>query len=173
MINFLSNILPILVLISHIAFVFLILVLLIKNDLARNIGAWLGKHAIALSFFVSAGAVLWSLFYSNILGFSPCVLCWWQRVFLYPISLITAIGLYKKDEGVMKYVVVLATLSGIIALYQAYANFGGASILPCTAQGGECSRIYVMAFGYITIPVMSLTVSLYLIILSRFKKLYA
>jgi hypothetical protein len=82
-------------------------------------------------------------------------------------------GKIKSDIRVMDYVTPLAVMSAVLALYQSYVYLGGSSLLPCTAEGGDCSKIYVMAFGYITIPVMSLTISVYLIILSWFKKFYA
>lgn len=173
MIDSISNILPGFVLLSHVVFILLVGILFTRTDWSKQIASWVGQRAILLAFLVSIGAVLGSLFYSNILGFSPCVLCWWQRVFLFPVPVILGIALYKKDDEVMKYVLPLAVISGLLALYQSYVYLGGESVLPCTAEGGECSRIYVMAFGYITIPLMSLTISLYLILLSRFKKLYA
>lgn len=173
MINLFSKLLPFGVLFSHIVFVFLVLVILFRPKFFEGYASLIGRHSIKLALLVSLGALLGSLFYSNILGFDPCILCWWQRVLLFPIPLILGVALYTKDNDVMKYVLPLAYISGVLALYQSYVNLGGSSILPCTAEGGECSRVYVMAFGYITIPLMSLTVSLYIILLAKFKKLYA
>lgn len=166
------NSIPVLVLLSHLVLVFLIVALLNRNSWGKQVFYWVNKYLINLALVISLGAVLGSLYYSNVVGFPPCVLCWWQRVLLFPIPLLLIVGKIKKDNNVMQYVVPLALLSAVIALYQSYVYLGGSSILPCTANGGDCSKIYVLAFGYITIPVMSLTVSVYLYILSWYKKLY-
>jgi hypothetical protein len=54
----------------------------------------------------------------------------------------------------------------LISFYQTYSNWTGTSLLPCTASGGECSRIYVLDFGYITIPFMALSVFVYMLVVS-------
>lgn len=166
------KVIPVLVLLSHFGIVFLVVTLLNRNTWGKLAFLWINKYLINLVLVVSLGAVLGSLYYSNVIGFPPCVLCWWQRVLLFPIPLLLVVSKIKRDNNVMQYVVPFAILSAVIALYQSYIYLGGSSILPCTAEGGDCSKIYVMAFGYITIPVMSLTVSVYLYILSWYKKLY-
>ena len=169
----LALILPFVVLVSHFVFVFLLLSLAFRKSWGAKIQEFLGRHAIILAFLVLLVAVLGSLFYSGIVGFEPCVLCWWQRVFLYPSVLILGIALFKKDRKVFDYVVYLVLLSAIIAFYQYYTtSLGGASILTCTDDGGVCSRVYVKAFGYITIELMSLTVSLFVLLFAWANKIY-
>jgi len=158
--------LPYVVLFSHIVFVFLLFSLFFANAWGRNIAYWLGSHAIAFSFLVSLAAVLGSLFYSEIMGFEPCVLCWWQRVLLFPLVIIFGVALWKKNKSAFLYAVPLALAVALIAAYHSYTYLGGRSFLDCTALGGACSKIYVMAFGYITIPFMSLTVALYILLLA-------
>ncbi len=172
MIELVQTLLPYKVLASHILLVLLVLALLSRKGWGRDITEFIGKHALLLGFLVSLGAVSGSLFYSWIVGFEPCILCWWQRVLLFPTALIFLVALIKKDRGVFKYIVPLVTLALIIGLYQAFANMGWGSILPCTAEGGACSKEYVKAFGYITIPVMSITVSLYLLLISWANRIY-
>lgn len=132
----------------------------------------LGKHAILLACLTALVAIIGSLFYSEIMGFEPCSLCWWQRVFLYPLAIIFWVALWKKAESAFLYALPFALASALLAAYQSYISLGGTSILPCTALGGACSKIYVMAFGYITIPMMSLTVSLYILLLAWADKIY-
>ena len=156
-----ANLIPYLVLVSHVVLVILLVSLITKNSLAY----WIGKHAIWLAGLAVLVAVGGSLFYSEIMGFEPCVLCWWQRVFLYPLVIIFGISIWKKINTAFLYAIPLLIMSTLVSAYQSYANLGGASILPCTAAGGACSKVYVMAFGYITIPVMSLTISLFIIML--------
>ena len=172
MIENITLLLPYLTLVSHIVFVILLLSLVFRNFWGREITYWLGRHALILAFLVALTAIIGSLFYSEIVGFEPCVLCWWQRVFLYPTVFIFAVALWRKDRSVFSYVLPLIILGGIIAAYQAQVDFGGSSLLACTDGEGACSKIYVMAFGYITIPTMSLTVSIYILLLAWANKIY-
>lgn len=173
MIALISLGLPYIVLFSHFVFVFLLLALIFRNSWSQSISRWFGKHAVALGFFVALAAVLGSLFYSEMAGFEPCVLCWWQRVFLYPSALILGIAFFKKDKAVFSYVVPLVIISALIAIYQYRSTFlGGASFLSCTNEGGACSKVYVNAFGYITIELMSLTASLFILLFAWAKKIY-
>ncbi|MDQ3089934.1 MAG: disulfide bond formation protein B [bacterium] len=155
-----------LTLFSHILLVGIILSYIFRNSWGRGIVVFLSKNYLLLGFLVSLLAIIGSLSFSNIVGFDPCVLCWWQRVFIYPLPLLFLVALIKKDRGVYKYAIPLSLVGGIIALYHSYINLGGSSILPCTAEGSACAKLYVFEFGYIIIPLMSLTIALYIITLS-------
>lgn len=156
MVSTIQALLPYLVVASDIAMVILFVSLILKNSFAR----WVGKHAVIFGFLAALAAVSGSLFYSNVVGFEPCVLCWWQRLFIYPQLILFLTALKFKDRSVFRYAWRLSFLAAVVAIYHQYVYMGGQSILPCTALGGACSKIYVMAFGYITIPMMSLTISL-------------
>ncbi|MSR87950.1 MAG: disulfide bond formation protein B [Candidatus Zambryskibacteria bacterium] len=164
-----QNLLPYVVVAVQIVLAVLLVSLFLKNKFAK----WVGKYALILGFLVSFTAVSGSLFYSEIVGFEPCVLCWWQRIALYPMPILFLVALLNKDRGVFKYVVPLITLGGIVALYHSYVYWGGASILPCTVMGGACSKNFVYVFGgYINIPAMSLTVIISLLLLAWSNKVY-
>lgn len=165
MTELIKTLIPYLVVASHILLIYLFLALVFRRTWGKKTAGLIGKHSILGGFIVALGAMLGSLFYSNVVGYPPCVLCWWQRVFLYPQVVLFAIALWAKDRAVFKYSAALAGIAGIIALYHSYIYWGGASILPCTALGGACSKIYVYEFGYITIPSMSLSVALYFLLL--------
>lgn len=168
-----QSLIPLLVLASHVVLVFLFLAILFKNSWGREVVAWIGKRSIALGFLVALASMTGSLFYSEIVGFPPCVLCWWQRVFLYPQVILFGMALWKKRSDVFVFSVPLVLLSTIVSFYHQYVYMGGQSLLPCTALGGACSKIYVMAYGYITIPMMSLTAALYLLLLAWYHKTHA
>ncbi|MDP2651198.1 MAG: disulfide bond formation protein B [bacterium] len=172
MIELISTLLPYKILAAQILFVVLVLALIFRKTWGKEVVQFLGKYALVLGLLVSLSAILGSLFYSEIIGFEACVLCWWQRVLLYPMLIIFAIALWKRDRNAFDYIIPLAILAGIIGLYQSYANLGGVSLLSCTAAEGACSKIYVKEFGYITIPMMSLTISLYLLLLAWINKIY-
>ncbi len=169
MILLIQNNLPYLVLVAQIGLVILFVATITR---ARFLNS-LGRHTLWAGFLISLVAVCGSLFYSEIVGFEPCVLCWWQRVFLYPQVILFAIALWRRDRGIFKYSVALALCAGVVALYHSYVYMGGTSLLPCTALGGACSKVYVYAFhGLVTIPSMSLTIVLYLLLLTWINKIY-
>lgn len=172
MLEYITLLLPYAVLASHAGFAFLFLALIFRNSWGKDIARWLGMRATILAFVVSLAAIGGSLFYSEIVGFEPCVLCWWQRVFLYPLVIIFSMALWKKDYAAFFYATPFALFAALIAAYHSYVYLGGTSLLPCTALGGACSKVYVLAFGYITIPFMSLTVSLYVLFLAWADKIY-
>ncbi len=116
------------------------------------------KHAIKLIFAISLGAVLVSLFYSSVAGFDPCFLCWWQRIFMYSICVISGLAVFKKDDSILDYLITLALFGGLIALYHVYLEYGGVAIIPCSADAAaSCTQRFIYEYNYITIPVMSLT----------------
>lgn len=116
-------------------------------------------HAYPLALVVAASAVLASLFYSEIAGFQPCSLCWWQRIFMFPQAAILAMALYERDRRVGDYLILLSGLGAIVAIYHAYLQYGGTPLGSCGTSAGavSCAQVFVRAFGYITMPLMSLT----------------
>lgn len=168
----LASLLPYLVLVSHIVLGLLFLVVIFRHSWGEKAWALLGRNTNLLAFLISIIAIVGSLFYSEIIGFEPCVLCWWQRIFLYPLVIIFGIAIWKKLPGAFLYAVPFALLAVIVAGYHSYASLGGTSILPCLAVGGDCAKVYVRAFGYITMPVMSLTIALYILLLAWADKIY-
>ena len=172
MVENITFLLPYSALLSHAVLVVLFLALLSRHSWGAGLQVFLGKYTTVLACLVSLIAVVGSLFYSEIVGFEPCVLCWWQRIFLYPLLIIFGVAVWKKPTSAFLYAVPLALAAALVSAYQSYVFFGGVSLLSCTALEGACSKIYVMAFGYITLPLMSLTVSLYILLLAWANKIY-
>ncbi len=150
-------------LLAHILFVFCILAFVYRKSWGHEFIRFVHKHALWLGFGVSSVAIIGSLLYSNLIGFPPCTLCWWQRIFIYPQAVLFLVAIIKKDRGIFDYALPLSIAAFLISLYQSYVNLGGTSVLPCTANGGECAKIFVLEYGYITIPLMSFTLVTYLL----------
>lgn len=172
MVENIASLLPYTVLVSHVAFVFLLLAITSKNSWGRDVVNWLGRNALALAFAVSLLAIAGSLFYSELMGFEPCLLCWWQRIFLFPLAVIFGLALWKKNDSSFLYAGALALIAASIAAYHSYIQLGGTSLTTCTVLGSACREVYVLAFGYITIPFMSLTIALYILLLAWANKIY-
>lgn len=122
-------------------------------------------------FAVSLVATLGSLFYSQVAGFVPCELCWYQRIFMYPQAILSGLALMKKDENIAEYSLALASIGTLISLYHNYLVYGGASSGVCSLSAASCAVKVITSFGYITIPLMALTAFVLLILLLLVSKL--
>jgi disulfide bond formation protein DsbB len=173
MANLIATALPYIVLFSHLLLAVLIVAFISRDSWGKKIVFLIGKYALFLGLLLSLMAMTGSLFYSEVVGYEPCVLCWWQRILIYPQVILFLTALKFKHRGVFKYAWRLSILNVILAGYHSFVYLGGKSVLPCTALGGACSKVYVMEFGYITIPLMSLTIALYILLVTWANKLYA
>ncbi len=120
---------------------------------------FIDKHYLTLGFLISLSASLFTLVYSEIVGFVPCYLCWYQRVFILPLPFIFGAAIWSKDRKIVKYVLPLLSVGFIISVYQNF-NYYFADIgsLPCDASGVSCYQQLVSEFGgYISIPMLALT----------------
>ena len=110
-----------------------------------------------LCWLIAGIATLGSLFFSDVMEFAPCVLCWYQRICIYPLVLIFGAGLFSFDAGVIKYSLPLAIAGWFIALYHTLLYWGviPKSIQPCS-EGVPCTEKYIELFGFLSIPLLSL-----------------
>ena len=129
-------------------------------------------NILFLCWLVVSVSVMGSLFFSYVMEFAPCVLCWYQRIFLFPLVIILGVGLFPLDKNVVKYALPLAIVGWLTAAYHnlLYAGIIPESIQPCS-QGVSCTEEYIDLFGFLSIPMLSLlsfsTIITLLIILYR------
>ncbi len=163
-----TQVIGFLTLLSNIIFVAVVLVIIFHAGSRYKFYHFIHKYVLELLFAGIMSAVIGSLVYSNIVGFPPCDLCWYQRIFLYPQAIIVFIAMRRGDKTIIDYLVPLSILGAIVALYQSLIQWGislGPATIGCVSLGGECAKVYVKTFSYITIPFMSLTVFVYIIAL--------
>jgi len=110
-----------------------------------------------LCWLIASISTLGSLFFSEIMKFPPCVLCWYERICLFPLVLMLSMGLFSFDKSVVKFALPLALAGWFIAFYHnlLYAGIIPESIQPCS-QGVSCTEDYINLFGIFTIPMLSL-----------------
>lgn len=127
------------------------------------------KYALYLVSLLGFAAIFGSLIYSEFLKFDPCKLCWVQRIFLYPTAIIGLVAVWLRDTKALWYTLTLSILGGFVSLYHYIIQMAPVSnSLPCATDSaaGGCGGIYVLEMGYITIPMMTLTLFMYIILLS-------
>lgn len=129
--------------------------------------------AIVFICWIIAGvSMLGSLFFSEIMELAPCALCWYQRVFMFPLVPVLLVGLFPFDKRIVKYALPLALAGWSFAFYHylLYSGIIPEDLQPCS-QGVSCSETYLDLFGLLTIPMLSLisfsTIIALLLILKR------
>ncbi len=117
----------------------------------------LHRYSLYFAWLVSLVAVCGSLYFSEVMHFIPCTLCWFQRIFMYPLVIVLGIASYRGDRAIVPYVLPLTVIGGSISLYHYLLQKvpGLAEITPCTT-GVPCSGQYINWFGFVTIPFLAL-----------------
>lgn len=128
-----------------------------------------GELALTLAWIVALTASLSVLFIGEVLGQTPCELCWFQRAFMFPLVIIIGLGLWFQDRHVGRYSTVLAICGAAVALFHMalYTGLVPERIQPCFATGPSCTDDNQLVFG-IPIPLMSLLAFVVIGILSTF-----
>ncbi len=105
---------------------------------------------------LAAMSTLGALFLGEVMGLSPCVLCWYQRIFMFPLVFVLAAGLFPFDQKVVRYALPLTLGGWLVAVFHLLLTAGviPESATPCT-QGVPCSEVQIEWFGFVTIPLLS------------------
>ena len=122
-------------------------------DAARSV---VGPIALWLAALVALVSMSGSLYLSEVAGFEPCALCWYQRIAMYPLVLVLGIAALRGDAGIRHYAAPVAAIGAAISIWHI-----GVERLPGLPTGScslsaPCDLIWVERFGFVTIPVMAL-----------------
>ncbi|MGA7097565.1 MAG: disulfide oxidoreductase [Acidimicrobiia bacterium] len=147
-----NTLVAILSLVALVAAIGLLIYRLVKG---RDAARLLGDRAIWLAWVVALVSTAGSLFYSEVIGFEPCRLCWFQRIAMYPMAVILLVGAIRRERQVKFYALPLS-LGGLaisiwhylIQAFPALEGGGSCGAVPCSAR-------YVEVFGFISIPFMA------------------
>ena len=121
---------------------------------ARNPDVWPWLFAAwAIALLSTFGA----LFIGEVMGKTPCLLCWFQRAFMFPLAVMLAVACYISDANVWRYALPVAGVGLLIAIYHNLLFWGviPEDIQPC-GVGPSCSSADLNLIGFIPIPVLSL-----------------
>lgn len=103
-------------------------------------------------------ATFGSLYFSEVMNLLPCVLCWYQRIFMYPLAILLAVGIWRRNSEIHLYALPLSVVGLGISIYHNLLYYGviPEAIQPCTS-GVSCTTRQIEWLGFITIPLMALT----------------
>lgn len=113
---------------------------------------------IYFAWIINIVSLTGSLYFSNVMMLPPCVLCWFQRICIFPMSIILAVGFLKKDKNVFWYALPLVCIGWVISLYHnlLYYKIIQEAISMCTS-GVSCTSKQLEYMGFMTIPLMAFT----------------
>lgn len=143
-----------------------IIVVLVVAYLAKSQIAWakaflafVARHALLFAFVVASTATWGSLFYSEVAGYEPCLLCWYQRILMYPQTLLLGMAWLRRDRNIRDYCLALSGSGAGLAAYHYSLQLQVTSAVSCPVVGysASCSQRFAMEYGYVTIPLMALT----------------
>jgi len=125
--------------------------------MSKEQGAQPGWLLIFCAWVIAAASTLTSLFFSEVMGLIPCELCWYQRIFIFPLALVLLVGLFPLDRRVVNYALPLTAVGLLITIYHCLLYFGyiPENLQPCS-QGISCADASMVLFGFLPIPLLSL-----------------
>lgn len=105
---------------------------------------------------VAGTSTLGALFFSEVMELPPCILCWYQRIFMFPLVLLLPVGLFPFDGKIVRFALPLAAAGWLVSLFQLLLGAGliPEAIRPCT-EGVPCSGVQIEWLGFVTIPLLS------------------
>ena len=126
----------------------------VTNTAEKTPAEW---NLILGCWIIATVATLGSLFFSEVMGLKPCLLCWYQRIFMYPLVVILLVGMYPLDKRVVRYALPLAAIGWLIAVYHylLYSGYIPEGLQPC-GEDLSCADINLELFGFVTIPMLSI-----------------
>ncbi|MEQ9491661.1 MAG: disulfide bond formation protein B [Alphaproteobacteria bacterium] len=131
--------------------------------------------ALSMAWLIALTATLGAIFIGEVMGRTPCVLCWYQRIAMFPLALVLGIAAWRNDGNVTLYALPLSVGGGLVALWHSLLFIGviPEKIQPCTADGPSCAGADQTIFGMIPLPFLSLAAFaaiVFLLIYPRLKR---
>lgn len=122
-----------------------------------SVAAVVLRRRAEVTFAVAATATLGSLYFSEVADFVPCRLCWFQRIAMYPLSVIALVALIRRDRSARYYIVPLAAIGAGISLYHYLIEWGVLDDSEsCALFGPACADVWFRSFGFVSLAFMAL-----------------
>jgi len=131
----------------------------------RRVPVWARDLALPLATAIAAVTTLGSLYYSEIAGYPPCTLCWYQRIAIYPQVIVLGVAALRRDREVWRTAIPLAVVGAAISVWHIVIERLPSLAGPCDPSN-PCTIKWVEEFGFLTVPAMALVAGLAFIALT-------
>lgn len=138
-----------------------------KKSPVSKLATKITDNALTLALIIATIATLGSLTFSEILHFTPCKLCWFQRIAMYPQVVILGVAVALDDAKARISALILSTIGLLIAIYHILLQYFP-NVFPCSDEVASCAYVQFKYFGYITIPLMAATAFALILLLMLF-----
>ncbi len=127
-----------------------------------------------LAALVAAVATAGSLYFSEVAGYIPCQLCWYQRIAMYPLAVILFVAAVRRDRNVIWYVLPIAAVgAGIAGWHRLVELRPQLESTSCSAVGPSCAATWFEQFGFVTLAFMAFSGFISIMILSLIATVWA
>ena len=126
------------------------------------------KVSLFLQFLISLFSIFGSLFFSEILKYPPCSLCWYQRIFIYPVAFIILAGVYFKSKDTNKFIFPMAWMGLIFSVYHNLIYYKIIEVIVQCSEASPCTVQQLNYLGFITVPLLSLAAFLALVVINMY-----
>ncbi len=131
----------------------------------RRVPSWMRDVALPTATAIALVTTLGSLYYSEIAGYPPCILCWYQRIAIYPQVVVLGVAALRGDRDVWRTSVPLAAGGAVLSIWHIVIERNPALAGPCDPSN-PCTIKWVEEFGFLTVPTMALIASISFIALT-------
>ncbi len=122
-----------------------------------SLSYYLDRASLYIALVAAWVAMLGSLYFSEVMGFIPCDLCWYQRILMYPLTLVLLTGLLLRDRHLPKYVLPLSVLGmGVSSYHYLLEKTDWFDAVQVCRNGASCTTLWINWFGFVTIPFLAL-----------------
>ena len=135
------------------------------RDAVADLTEALAPHALWLAFVVALLATAGSLFFSEVAKFEPCLLCWYQRIAMYPLVVILGLAAWRRDGGAWVYAAALAAIGAVISTYHVLLEWFPSLSSGACDPDNPCTLVWFRVFGVFSLPTLALTAFLLIITL--------
>jgi Disulfide bond formation protein DsbB len=118
---------------------------------------WLWGYELWAAFLVAAIATGGSLFFSQVVGYVPCELCWFQRICMYPLSILTLFLAFHGDNRAVRYLFPFPVVGACVSIYHLLVENHVVATPTACQVGAGCTVKWINEFGFMTIPTLALT----------------
>lgn len=121
-------------------------------------GQWLGQIRSAglwLMFAITAGAMAGSLYFSEVVHYNPCKMCWYQRIVMYSLAVIFLVAALRKDKAIARYSIVLASIGVVLSTYHYLLEWFPTLESNVCSIDVPCTTIWFREFGFVTLCFMA------------------